>query len=125
MATAAPTERRSLWSALETRHGDDDIAFADMASGKRITWTDLADRVDRIATELAARGLRHGDRVAMLTPPGVELAAAIYGVWRAGGVAVVADRQRLSFKLNARLPASVFFFGGGPQLNVLTLSGRK
>ncbi|WP_394937651.1 alpha/beta fold hydrolase [uncultured Ilumatobacter sp.] len=89
---AAPTARRSLWSGLETRRGDDDIAFADMASGKRITWTDLADRVDRIATELAARGLRHGDRVAMLTPPGVELAAAIYGVWRAGGVAVVADR---------------------------------
>ena len=68
---AAPTARRSLWSGLETRRGDDDIAFADMASGKRITWTDLADRVDRIATELAARGLRHGDPVAMLTPPGV------------------------------------------------------
>jgi acyl-CoA synthetase (AMP-forming)/AMP-acid ligase II/pimeloyl-ACP methyl ester carboxylesterase len=88
----ASTDRRSLWSALETLRGDDDIAFADMASGARITWTDLADRVDRIATELAARGLRHGDRVAMLTPPGVELAAAIYGVWRAGGVAVIADR---------------------------------
>jgi acyl-coenzyme A synthetase/AMP-(fatty) acid ligase len=28
----------------------------------------------------------------MLTPPGVDLVAAVYGVWRAGGVAVVADR---------------------------------
>ena len=33
-----------------------------------------------------------GDRVAMLTPPGVDLVAAVYGVWRAGGVTVVADR---------------------------------
>jgi acyl-CoA synthetase (AMP-forming)/AMP-acid ligase II len=28
----------------------------------------------------------------MLTPPGVDLVAAVYGVWRAGGVTVVADR---------------------------------
>jgi len=89
---AVPTKRQYLWSALEDRHDDDGIAFADMASGNRITWAAMAIRVDRIATELAARGLRKGDRVAMLTPPGVELAAALYGVWRAGGVAVVADR---------------------------------
>ena len=28
----------------------------------------------------------------MLTPPGVDLVAAVYGVWRAGGVTVIADR---------------------------------
>ena len=28
----------------------------------------------------------------MVTPPGIDLVAAVYGVWRAGGVTVVADR---------------------------------
>jgi len=84
--------RRALWSGLRARRNDPAAAFVDMAAGSEITWIDLAERVDRIAVELAARGVRPGDRVAMITPPGVELAAAIYGVWRAGGVTVVADR---------------------------------
>lgn len=91
-ASETSVERRTLWSALDERRHDDAIAFLDVGGDARITWAELAERVDHMATELAARGLRHGDRVAMLTPPGVELAAAIYGVWRAGGVAVVADR---------------------------------
>jgi acyl-CoA synthetase (AMP-forming)/AMP-acid ligase II/pimeloyl-ACP methyl ester carboxylesterase len=89
---ADETQRRPLWSELDERRTDSTTAFVDMATGSDISWTDLAERVDRIAADLAARGLQPGDRVAMLTPPGVELAAAIYGVWRAGGVTVVADR---------------------------------
>ena len=45
-----------------------------------------------LAAELGRRGLQPGDHVAMLTPPGVDLVAAVYGVWRAGGVTVIADR---------------------------------
>lgn len=84
--------RRPLWNELTGRRTDPTTAFADMATESDISWADLAERVERIAADLAARGLQPGDRVAMLTPPGVELAAAIYGVWRAGGVTVVADR---------------------------------
>ena len=91
-AAAASGPRRPLWGRLHDRRSDTTTAFVDMAGDSEISWADLSERVDRIAVELAARGLRPGDRVAMLTPPGVELAAALYGVWRAGGVAVVADR---------------------------------
>ena len=63
-----------------------------MASGQSITWADFADRVDGVAAQLAKRGMRAGEHVAMLTPPGVDLVVAVYGVWRAGGVTVVADR---------------------------------
>jgi len=63
-----------------------------MASGQSISWADFADRVDGVAAQLASRGLRAGEHVAMLTPPGVDLVVAVYGVWRAGGVTVVADR---------------------------------
>ena len=37
------------------------------------------------------RGVRPGDRVALLVPPGAELAAALYACWRIGAVVVVAD----------------------------------
>lgn len=86
----APIE--AVWSAVERRRDDDAIAVLDVASNTSITFRELAVMVDSIAGDLRRRGLEPGDRVAMLTPPGVELIAAVYGVWRAGGVTVVADR---------------------------------
>jgi olefin beta-lactone synthetase len=85
-------EPAALWSAIEARRHDDRTAFVDLDADESLTFAELAVRVDSIAGELARRGLRAGDRVAMLTPPGVDLVAAVYGVWRAGGVTVVADR---------------------------------
>ena len=40
---------------------------------------------------LAATGVRAGDRVALLVPPGADLTAAAYACWRAGAVVVLAD----------------------------------
>ena len=81
-----------VWAALDARAGDDAIAYVDGATGATHTFRDLHARVTGIARGLVARGLQPGDRVAMLTPPGLDLLAAVYGVWRAGGVTVVADR---------------------------------
>ena len=89
---ADPAPPKPLWAALAERRTDTSVAFADMASGQSISWADFADRVDGVAAQLASRGLRAGEHVAMLTPPGVDLVVAVYGVWRAGGVTVVADR---------------------------------
>ncbi len=83
---------RSLWSALDERRRDATEAFVDEATDDAVTFAELARRVDAVASELHRRGLQPGDRVAMLTPPGVDLVAAVYGVWRAGGVTVIADR---------------------------------
>ncbi len=82
----------SLWSALDARRDEPAEAFVDLATGDSVTFAELARRVDAVASELGRRGLRPGDHVAMLTPPGVDLVAAVYGVWRAGGVTVIADR---------------------------------
>lgn len=92
-ASIAPdAEFRALWTAIDERRDDIDEAFVDLATGDSITFAELAHRVDAVASELRRRGLNHGDRVAMLTPPGVDLVTAVYGVWRAGGVTVIADR---------------------------------
>ncbi|HUS41776.1 MAG TPA: alpha/beta fold hydrolase [Ilumatobacteraceae bacterium] len=85
-----PTE--PLWGALDERRDDSTEAFVDLATGDAVSFAELARRVDAVASELRRRGLQPGDHVAMLTPPGVDLVAAVYGVWRAGGVTVIADR---------------------------------
>jgi olefin beta-lactone synthetase len=81
-----------VWSAVAARRDDTTEAFVDMTSGDAVTFAALARRIDGIAADLVRRGLAPGDHVAMLTPPGVDLVAAVYGVWRAGGVTVIADR---------------------------------
>jgi len=82
----------SLWADLEERRSDNETALVDLATGDSLTFAELLRRVDAVAADLTRRGLEQGDHVAMLTPPGVDLVAAVYGVWRAGGVTVVADR---------------------------------
>ncbi len=59
--------------------------------GRRVSFTDLSRRVDALAAGLAASGVRAGDRVALLVPPGADLTLAVYGCWRAGAVVVLAD----------------------------------
>jgi acyl-coenzyme A synthetase/AMP-(fatty) acid ligase len=48
--------------------------------------------VEDLAAGLAAAGVRPGHRVALLVEPSADLTAAVYAVWRAGGVIVVADK---------------------------------
>ncbi len=83
---------RPLWSAIDARRDDATTAFVDLATDDSVTFAQLAQRIDAVASELHRRGLEPGDHVAMLTPPGIDLVAAVYGVWRAGGVTVIADR---------------------------------
>lgn len=46
---------------------------------RRVTWGDLRDMSNRLATVLVAHGVQRGDRVAMLLPPAPETAAAFIG----------------------------------------------
>ncbi|WP_420453526.1 alpha/beta fold hydrolase [Ilumatobacter sp.] len=86
----------SLFAAMERRRGDHDLAVVDLAAGGgargSIDFADFARRVDVAAGRLRRRGVRPGDRVAVLIPPGIELLVAVYALWRAGAVTVVADR---------------------------------
>ncbi len=92
VAAGEPTAEASVWSGILAAPDGGREAFVDLATGESITFAELARRVERVAVDLVRRGMQPGDRVAMLTPPGVDLVAAVYGVWRAGGVTVIADR---------------------------------
>ena len=89
---AAPAGYVPTWAALDDRGADDSVAFVDGATGTSTSFAELHRRVMGIAGGLASLGLAPGDRVAMLVPPSADLVAAVYAVWRAGGVTVIADR---------------------------------
>lgn len=86
-----------LWDALDARRDDDDTAVIDMSTSRdgaplRVSWRQLAARVDEIAAGLDAFGVRAGDRVSLLVQPGPTLTAALYACLRIGAIVVVADR---------------------------------
>lgn len=98
--TAARTADASafvpIWHALAARRGDDDVAIVEMSSRRsrptrRVTWRQLDDRVERLASGLHRAGVRKGDRVSLLIPPGPTLSAVVYACLRIGAVVVVAD----------------------------------
>jgi acyl-coenzyme A synthetase/AMP-(fatty) acid ligase/pimeloyl-ACP methyl ester carboxylesterase len=83
---------RPLWTELDGRAGDPAPAVVERGGrGRRVSFGLLQRRVHELAAGLAAAGVRTGDRVALLVPPGADLAAAVYACWRAGAVIVVAD----------------------------------
>jgi long-chain acyl-CoA synthetase len=53
-----------------------------------LTYRDLAEASGRVATMLCERGVRPGDRVAVMLPNVPHFAAVYYGILRAGGVVV-------------------------------------
>lgn len=84
-------QRSTLGQRLEARAGEHSPAVVDV--GRTIvSWDLLARRVRELAAGLAAVGVGSGQRVALLVPPSAELTAAVYAVWRAGAVVVVADK---------------------------------
>ena len=55
---------------------------------RSVDYAELGARADAVAARLCAEGLVPGDRVALYGPKSIALVAALFGVWRAGSVAV-------------------------------------
>jgi len=81
------------WAALLDRAQDEDVAVAEVRGRtvERTSFAQLEEQVQRLAAGLAEHGVRTGERVALLVPPGRELTVAVYACWRLGAVIVVAD----------------------------------
>ncbi len=66
-------------------------AVALEADGERIAYRELLERAAGAAGALAARGVRAGDRVALVLPAGADLAVALHACWLLGATAVPLD----------------------------------
>ncbi|MBW3618824.1 MAG: AMP-binding protein [Actinobacteria bacterium] len=67
------------------REWGDRVAIVDGPSGRTVTYAELADRVDRVAGGLAARGFGKGDVLAIVAPNLPEYAIVFHAVSRVGG----------------------------------------
>lgn len=86
--------RPPIWHGIDRRRNDSETAVAEMdgaAIRRSISFADLADEVSRTARGLSASGVRKGDRVALLVPPGIDLTICLYACWKVGAVVVIAD----------------------------------
>lgn len=75
----------------------DGVALREVTSGdardeRIIGWADFATRVSSMADELRRRGVRVGNRVAILVPVGIDAVCAVYACWQVGAVVVIVDR---------------------------------
>lgn len=86
-AEASPTHVARLLSAAAERAGDRPALVED-ASGRRLTYAELDDLVDRFVTGLGRSGVRAGQRVMICTGNRVEFVVAYLGTLRARAVAV-------------------------------------
>src|SRR2546422_10518487 len=64
----------------------DKPALIDAASGRTLTYGQLAGGADRVAAGLAARGFEPGEVLALFAPNCPEFALAFHGTLAAGGV---------------------------------------
>ncbi|GAB2642450.1 fatty-acid--CoA ligase FadD5 [Nocardioides ginkgobilobae] len=88
--TAAPySSRRNHWNSHLERHGfaiPDAVAFR--FEGVTTTWVELRDRVRSLADAMARRGVRFGDRVAVLMANRPEFMEVVLAANRLGAIAV-------------------------------------
>ncbi|WP_150462466.1 alpha/beta fold hydrolase [Nesterenkonia ebinurensis] len=96
------------------------------ASGSRsLSWQQLKEQVDVLASGLHELGIRSGDRVSLLVQPGNQLTVILYACLRLGAVAVVADAG-LGLKGLTRAVRSAWpdwVIGEKPGLTVATALG--
>ena len=89
---------RPMLAALTERANDASTAVVDMdpkgdgtSVSVTLTWAELNQQVNATATCLHALGVRPGDRVNLMVPPGARLTTLIYACMKLGAVIVVAD----------------------------------
>ncbi|WP_432523429.1 alpha/beta fold hydrolase [Kineococcus sp. SYSU DK006] len=93
-AVAGPGVFDALAAQAADPAGADAPAVVEVAAdggSRTVGWGLLQRRTDELAAGLLALGVRPGQRVSLLVPPGADLTAALYAVLRVGAVAVVAD----------------------------------
>jgi acyl-CoA synthetase (AMP-forming)/AMP-acid ligase II/pimeloyl-ACP methyl ester carboxylesterase len=87
-----------LWAPLtELASGPSggETAVAEMAAdggvARSLSWRELEHSIAAVAAGLLDVGIRRGNRVSLMVPPGVDLTVALYSCLRIGAVVVVAD----------------------------------
>ena len=100
------------------------VATIDASASVSLTWPQVDSAVDSRARQLLDAGLTRGDRVALRLPTGAEFVVALFGILRAGGVAVPVDMDAAPREVERQLAHSGAAIGYGdlPGVTVLDSS---
>jgi long-chain acyl-CoA synthetase len=71
-----------------------------LCDGKRLTYSEINAMANKMTNALVDRGVRRGDRVAIVLPNSVESVIAIFAILKAGCVFVVINNTTKENKLN-------------------------
>ena len=88
-------ERYNIAEDVCDKHPPDKLAmlWEDFRGNERqVTWGELQDASNRLASVLRSHGVEVGDRVAMLLTPRPETAAAFLGTFKAGAILLSLSR---------------------------------
>ena len=98
------------WPARRARITPDAVAFRQ--DERSLTYAELADRVDRLAGSLAARGIGRGDRIAYLGPNDITTFEVFFAAGRLGALFVPLNTRLADAEIDELLadcaPAAVF-----------------
>ena len=98
------------WPARRARITPDAVAFRQ--DERSLTYAELADRVDRLAGSLAARGIGRGDRIAYLGPNDITTFEVFFAAGRLGALFVPLNTRLADAEIDELLadcaPAVVF-----------------
>jgi amino acid adenylation domain-containing protein len=93
-----------VWEFLTENAADRPDKTAVVCGDRRVTYAELERASGRFARTLIDRGMKPGDRIAILTENSIEAAVAIFGILRAGCVFLVMSQtiklDKLEFILN-------------------------
>lgn len=84
------------WIAVRGVKSPDDLAQVDMASNRHYTYSQMNDRVGRVAAYLSSLGIKQGDRVGFLALNSTDVFELIFATWRIGAISLA-----LNFRLTA------------------------
>ena len=85
------TQRPSTLLDTHGELGDKPAILQLSEAAGEIRFSAFAELVEQTAAGLTGAGVGVGDRVALMVPPGVDLAVSLYACWRAGAVIVLID----------------------------------
>ncbi len=95
--TAEPEMATHLYELVRDRAAAHPTAIA-LGSEQGLTWrtvdsAELLERVDRLADELAAVGIKVGDRVVLWVPNTWRTPVYLFAIWKLGAIFVPFDRE--------------------------------